>query len=107
MFSRRGWTIQNRRTINLTAGRGIAIHEGLLKDREADYLLFVDGKAIGAVEAKPEGYTPIGVEEQSEKNGEEPLDIHHPAQNCITYSSLAIKRYAAVLVVLIASERHA
>ena len=32
---------------------------------EADYLLYVDGKAIGVVEAKPVGYTLKGVEGQS------------------------------------------
>src|SRR5438093_7528203 len=65
-----GWTIQNRSTINLDAARGIAIREALLKGRdEVDYLLFVDGKAIGTVEAKPEGFTLTGVEEQSEKYG--------------------------------------
>jgi type I restriction enzyme R subunit len=70
------WILQNRSTINLSSGRGIAIREGLLKDGEADYLLFVDGKAIGTVEAKPEGYTLIGVEEQSEKYGKSLLDIY-------------------------------
>src|SRR5204863_5391350 len=61
-----GWVLQNRSTINLSASRGVAIREALLKARdEADYLLFVDGKAIGTVEAKPEGYTLTGVEEQS------------------------------------------
>jgi len=72
-----GWIIQNRRTINLSASRGIAIREALLKDRdEADYLLFVDGKAIGTVEAKPEGHTLIGVEEQSSKYRKSLLDIY-------------------------------
>jgi type I restriction enzyme, R subunit len=72
-----GWTIQNRNTINLSAARGIAIREALLKDRdEVDYLLFVDGKAIGTIEAKPEGYTLTGVEEQSGKYGKGLLDIY-------------------------------
>ncbi len=72
-----GWTIQNRSTINLSASRGVAIREALLKDRdEVDYLLFVDGKAIGTVEAKPEGYTLTGVEEQSGKYGKGLLDIY-------------------------------
>src|SRR6266516_6761461 len=72
-----GWVIQNRSTINLSASRGIAIREALLKDRdEVDYLLFVDGKAIGTVEAKPEGHTLIGVEEQSGKYGMGLLDIY-------------------------------
>ena len=72
-----GWIIQNRSAINLSAGRGIAIREALLKNRdEADYLLFVGGKAIGTVEAKPEGYTLTGVEEQSGKYGKGLLDIY-------------------------------
>ena len=72
-----GWIIQNRATINLSASRGVAIREALLKDRdEVDYLLFVDGKAIGTVEAKPEGFTLTGVEEQSGKYGKGLLDIY-------------------------------
>jgi type I restriction enzyme R subunit len=35
--------------------------------QDADYMLYVDGKAIGVVEAKPEGYTLTGVETQSTK----------------------------------------
>ena len=72
-----GWTIQNRSTINFSAARGVAIREALLKGGdEVDYLLFVDGKAIGTVEAKPEGYTLTGVEEQSGKYGKGLLDIY-------------------------------
>src|SRR5436853_4763958 len=71
-----GWILQNRSTINLSAGQGIAIREGLLKGGEADYLLFVDGKAIGTVEAKPEGFTLTGVEEQSGKYGKNLLDVY-------------------------------
>src|SRR2546423_1540602 len=72
-----GWTIQNRSTINFSAARGIAIREALLKGRdEVDYLLFVDGKAIGTVEAKPEGHTLTGVEEQSGKYGKNLLDVY-------------------------------
>src|SRR6266516_4002571 len=70
------WLLQKRSTINLSAGVGIAIREGLLKGGEADYLLFVDGKAIGTVEAKPEGHTLTGVEEQSGKYGKGLLDIY-------------------------------
>ena len=72
-----GWTIQNRSTINFNASAGVAIREALLKDRdEVDYLLFVDGKAMGTVEAKPEGFTLTGVEEQSGKYGKGLLDIY-------------------------------
>src|SRR5439155_19264607 len=71
-----GWILQNRSTINLSGNRGIALREGLLKRGEADYLLFADEKIIGTVEAKPEGYTLIGVEEQSAKYGKGVLENH-------------------------------
>jgi type I restriction enzyme, R subunit len=72
-----GWIIQNRSTIDLSAACGIAIREALLKDRdEVDYLFFVDGKAIGTGEAKPEGFTLTGVEEQSGKSGKGLLEIY-------------------------------
>jgi len=71
-----GWILQNRRTINFSAGRGIAVREGLLKGGEADYLLFGDGKALGTIEAKPEGHTLVGVEEQSGKYAKGLLDIY-------------------------------
>ena len=62
-----GWQVQDRGRINLSAGRGVAVREFALKTGYADYLLFVDRKAIGAVEAKAEGIPLSGVESQSEK----------------------------------------
>lgn len=53
--------------MNLSAGLGVAVREFPLATGEADYLLYADGKAIGVVEAKPEGHTLTGVEIQSDK----------------------------------------
>jgi type I restriction enzyme R subunit len=63
-----GWLVQDRDELDLTAGRGIAIREFVMKSGFgfADYLLYVDRKAVGAIEAKPEG-TLTGVEAQSAK----------------------------------------
>src|SRR5512138_2303632 len=61
------WTVQSRNEMNLYAGLGVAVREFPLQTGEADYLLFVDRKAVGVVEAKPEGTTLSGVAEQSEK----------------------------------------
>jgi type I restriction enzyme R subunit len=63
-----GWLVQNRDEIDLTAGRGIAVREFQMKTGFgfADYLLYLDRKALGAVEAKPDG-TLTGVEAQSAK----------------------------------------
>ena len=71
-----GWIIQDRSQINLAAGPGVAVREAMLKTGEADYLLFAGGKAITTVEAKPEGHTLTGVEEQSGKYGKGLLDIY-------------------------------
>src|SRR5919202_292960 len=67
LLSDAGWILQDRDAINLRAGRGVAVREFPLRTGFADYLLFVDRKAIGAVEAKPEGTTLSGVGAQSEK----------------------------------------
>ncbi len=68
MLRAAGWEVQDRSTINLYAGRGAAVREFLLEGgQEADYLLFVNGKAVGAVEAKKGGSTLTGVEIQSAK----------------------------------------
>ena len=60
-----GWHIQNRNGINLFACRGVAVREFPLDTGEADYLLFVDQKAVGVIEAKPEGTTLSGVADQA------------------------------------------
>jgi len=62
-----GWTVQSRNAMNLYAGRGVAVREFPLSTGEADYLLFVDRKAVGVVEAKPEGVTLSGVADQAAK----------------------------------------
>ena len=83
-----GWTIQNRSTINLFAARGVALREALLKERdEVDYLLFVDRKAIGTIEAKPQGFTLTGVEEQSGKYGKGLLDIYPKWREPLPFAS--------------------
>jgi len=46
---------------------GVAVREFPLSTGEADYLLFVDRKAAGIVEAKPEGVTLSGVVDQAAK----------------------------------------
>ncbi|MCK3683984.1 DEAD/DEAH box helicase family protein [Maribellus sp. YY47] len=49
-----GWTIQDIKKINLHAGIGVAIREYLTDVGPADYVLFVDGKPCGIIEAKRE-----------------------------------------------------
>lgn len=61
-----GWKVQNYKDLNLGAGLGVVVRDFPLKTGEADYVLFVDRKAVGIVEAKPEGTTLSGVSEQTE-----------------------------------------
>jgi type I restriction enzyme R subunit len=60
-----GWVIQNRDEMNLGAGLGVVVREYPLATGPCDYLLFVDRRACGVVEAKPEGTTLSGVAEQA------------------------------------------
>ena len=50
-----GWVVQDYKQFNPSAGRGIALREVPLKTGPCDYLLLVDRKAVGVIEAKKEG----------------------------------------------------
>ena len=67
-----GWAVQDVGALSVHATRGVAVREFPLMHGHgfADYLLYVDGRAAGVVEAKPEGHTLTGVESQSGKYGD-------------------------------------
>ena len=65
LLTEAGWVLQDIRKINLSAGKGIAVREFPTKSGPADYMLFVDRKAVGTIEAKKEGTTLSGVAEQT------------------------------------------
>jgi len=67
MLEQSGWAVQSRQEMDISAGLGVAIREFPLETGFADYMLDADGRAIGVVEAKPEGHTLRGVETQSAK----------------------------------------
>jgi type I restriction enzyme R subunit len=62
-----GWLIQDKRKINLTAGLGVAVREYQTDVGPADYVLFIDKKPVGVIEAKreEEGHRLITHEDQS------------------------------------------
>jgi len=62
-----GWVLQDKDQYNRNASLGVAMRHFQLGKDEADYLLFVNGKACGVIEAKKAGVTLSGVSEQSEK----------------------------------------
>ena len=61
MLGECGWVVQHGKNTNIYAGRGVAIREFALAPGHGrvDYLCYVDGKAAGTIEAKPEGFTLI------------------------------------------------
>ena len=67
LLSAAGWAVQDVTAANIYASRGVALREFPLNAGFgfADYLLYVDGKACGVIEAKKQGATLTGVETQS------------------------------------------
>lgn len=63
-----GWVIQDKDKINLKAALGVVVRYYLTQDgKETDYVLFIDKKPVGVIEAKreEEGHRLTTVEEQS------------------------------------------
>ena len=71
-FRESGWAVQDRDAVDLTESRGVAVREMKMEAGHGfvDYLLFVDGHAVGVFEAKPDGHTLSGVEHQARKYSE-------------------------------------
>lgn len=62
-----GWVVQDKASLNPNAALGVAVREYPTDTGPADYVLFVDGRGVGVVEAKPDswGERLTTVEEQS------------------------------------------
>ncbi|MFF4777907.1 DEAD/DEAH box helicase family protein [Microtetraspora fusca] len=65
-----GWLVQDADQVNLFAGQGVAIREAYTARGPADYLLYVDRRLVGVVEAKREGTALRAVENQSARYAE-------------------------------------
>jgi hypothetical protein len=63
------WTVQHRDEMNLSAGSAVAIRKFKLRkgQRFVDYMLFLDGRAVGVCEAKPAGFPVRSVEVQAQR----------------------------------------
>ena len=86
-----GWHVQDKESLDFNAGLGVAVREYQADIGPADHVLFVDGQAVGVVEAKPDawGLRLTSVEEQSEGyanahlkwvSNEEPLPVVYTPQ---------------------------
>lgn len=62
-----GWQVQDKKALDFNAGPGIAVREYQTDIGPADYVMFVDRKAVGVIEAKPQewGHKITAVEEQT------------------------------------------
>ena len=67
LLTKASWAIQDRKQMNLGESLGVAVREYPMSSGPTDYLLFVERRAVGVIEAKPEGTTLSGVSEQTEK----------------------------------------
>jgi len=65
MLELAGWDVQDAHVANLFAADGVAVREVATADGIADYLLYVDQKLAGVIEAKREGKILSPVEVQS------------------------------------------
>jgi type I restriction enzyme R subunit len=55
MLIQAGWVVQSKNETNLGAATGVAIREYQTEVGPADYVLFVNRKPVGIIEAKAEG----------------------------------------------------
>ena len=72
-----GWLVQSKDKVNLSAGIGVALRETNTESGSADYILFVNSKAVGVIEAKAEdlGFKLLQVEEQSARYSKDAIKI--------------------------------
>lgn len=54
MLSEAEWIVQSKKKVDLSAGKGVAVREYQTDAGPADYVLFVDRKPVGIIEAKRE-----------------------------------------------------
>ena len=66
-----GWNVCDRNAVDVVNNKGVAVREVHLGEAgRADYILFLDRRVVGVIEAKPEGQPLTGVEWQSNRYAE-------------------------------------
>lgn len=86
------WVVQSKKKVDLSAGKGVAVREYQTDTGPADYVLFVDRKPVGVIEAKreDEGHRLTVVEEQSSKYANAKLKYLDNAQLSFVYESTGL-----------------
>ncbi|MBS1786753.1 MAG: DEAD/DEAH box helicase family protein [Acidobacteria bacterium] len=84
-----GWAVQSKKQINLGAAIGVAVREYQTDAGPADYLLFVDKKPVGVIEAKEsnKGFQLTQVEDQSTQYAQARLKYLNNAPLPFVYES--------------------
>lgn len=88
-----GWQVQDKGSLNPNAALGVAVREYPTDNGPADYVLFVDARAVGVVEAKPDswGERLTTVEEQSSGYAEAKLKWVNSSESLpFLYESTAV-----------------
>ena len=95
MLETAGWHVQNHAEHDTGAAFGVAVREYPLRaDQRADYLLFINGVAVGVIEAKPEGTTLSGALQQAERyRASLPDDLRRLPQFPFSYASTGAATY--------------
>ncbi|MFJ2769414.1 DEAD/DEAH box helicase family protein [Streptomyces sp. NPDC087300] len=79
MLRASGWQVQDRDQLNPQAGQGVAVREFTLATGRADYMLYVDGRIVGVIEAKREGDHLSSAVEQNDRYATGVLKEHRLA----------------------------
>ena len=77
MLVEAGWWVQSKDKVNLSASLGVALREVHTESGTADYILFVNSKLVGVIEAKAEdsGYKLLQSQEQSARYAKAAIKI--------------------------------
>ena len=95
LLNQAGWQLQSKDSLNVFASLGVAVRELQTAEGPADYVLFVDGRPIGVIEAKreEEGHRLITHETQTQGyltsrirllNNSEPLRLGYESTGQVT-----------------------
>lgn len=99
-FTDAGWKVVDREAYEPTC-TAVAIREGLLKGNlEADYFLFINGKAVGVLEAKREDIDALSnkVCEQATLYARSVPNIYQTYQNhYLSFSPQMVKNYISAI----------
>ncbi len=82
-----GWVIQDYKQMNLNDAPGIAVREYPTDSGEADYMLFIEGKPVGVIEAKKEGTLLTAVHEQAVRYATDKIKLFNNQKLPFVYES--------------------